>query len=176
MVNRIKGISYEEYLNNAKQEEMIFINEFEERGKLINRGLEKVKNIRNDIRVLVITSTMCKDSATIVPILNRLASLNDKIKVEFLLKNENEQLLEELTEERKVPSIIILDSNGNVIRKFVEFPIGVKNILISNPKENTQKIIDHMRCGSYNNLIQEDLIRFLTGENYKFISFKREDK
>lgn len=32
-----------------------------------------------------------------------------------------------------------------------------------------------MRNGKYNSLIQEDLIKFLTGDEYEYISFNRLD-
>ena len=41
-------------------------------------------------------------------------------------------------------------------------------------KEKVQDIIDNMRKGKYNNLIQEDIIRFLTGEGYRYINFTKE--
>ena len=71
--------------------------------------------------------------------------------------------------------MMILDNNGQVIRKFIEFPKGVKEILISNSKEKSQEVIDEMRNGKYNSLIQEDLIKFLTGDEYEYISFNRLD-
>ena len=95
--------------------------------------------------------------------------------MKFLLKNDNEELLSKLSGEMKVPTIMVIDNN-NVIRKFVEFPKGVKDILINNPKEKTQEIIDEMRNGKYNDLIQLDLIKFITGKKYEYISFNRLDK
>ena len=71
---------------------------------------------------------------------------------------------------------MVMDKNNNVIRKFVEFPRGVKDILISNPKKKTQEIIDEMRNGKYNDLIQIDLIKLITGKKYEYISFNRLDK
>ena len=76
----------------------------------------------------------------------------------------------------KLPTIMVMDSDNNVIRKFVEFPKGVKDILINTPKEETQKVIDEMRSGKYNDLIQLDLIKFITGKKYEYISFERLDK
>ena len=96
--------------------------------------------------------------------------------MKFLLKNDNEELLSKLSGEMKVPTIMVVDNNNNVIRKFVEFPKGVKDILINSPKEKTQEIIDEMRNGKYNDLIQLDLIKFITGKKYEYVSFNRLDK
>ena len=51
--------------------------------------------------------------------------------------------------------------------------MGLKEILLNTEKEKVQDIIDNMRKGKYNNLIQEDIIRFLTGENYRYINFTK---
>ena len=175
MLTNVKLMDYEEYLRNANDEEMIFINELYDQGQILEEGLRDIISLNKHIKILVITSTRCKDSATILPFLIKLSQFNENIEVKFLLKNDNEELLSKLSGEMKVPTIMAIDNN-NVIRKFVEFPKGVKDILINNPKEKTQEIIDEMRNGKYNDLIQLDLIKFITGKKYEYISFNRLDK
>ena len=113
-------------------------------------------------------------AATEIPFLLKLSELNKNIEVKFLRREGNEELLEELSGERKVPTFLILNEKGNTVRKYIEFPIGVKEILLNTDKEKVQDIIDNMRKGKYNNLIQEDIIRFLTGEGYRYINFTKE--
>ncbi|MCE9655848.1 thioredoxin family protein [Clostridium celatum] len=175
MLHNIDLMEYSEYLIKAKEEELQFINKLYNQGILLEDGKEIIKNIDDEKNVLVITATRCKDSATILPFLLKLAELNENIKIKFLLRKENRELLEQLSGELKVPTMMILDNNGQVIRKFIEFPKGVKEILISNSKEKSQEVIDEMRNGKYNSLIQEDLIKFLTGDEYEYISFNRLD-
>ena len=175
MLTNVKLMDYEEYLRNANDEEMIFINELYDQGQILEEGLRDIISLNKHIKILVITSTRCKDSATILPFLIKLSQFNENIEVKCLLKNDNEELLSKLSGEMKVPTIMVIDNN-NVIRKFVEFPKGVKDILINNPKEKTQEIIDEMRNGKYNDLIQLDLIKFITGKKYEYISFNRLDK
>ena len=175
MLTNVKLMDYEEYLRNANDEEMIFINELYDQGQILEEWLRDIISLNKHIKILVITSTRCKDSATILPFLIKLSQFNENIEVKFLLKNDNEELLSKLSGEMKVPTIMVIDNN-NVIRKFVEFPKGVKDILINNPKEKTQEIIDEMRNGKYNDLIQLDLIKFITGKKYEYISFNRLDK
>ncbi|MCI9069839.1 thioredoxin family protein [Clostridium sp.] len=176
MLTDVKPMDYEEYLKNATDEEMIFINELYDQGQILEEGLRDIIGLSNHVKILVITSTRCKDSATILPFLIKLSQFNKNIEVKILLKNDNEELLSILSGEKKVPTIMVMDKNNNVIRKFVEFPRGVKDILISNPKEKTQEIIDEMRNGKYNDLIQIDLIKLITGKKYEYISFNRLDK
>lgn len=176
MLTDVKLMDYEEYLNNANDEEMVFINELYDQGQILEQGLRDIISLKKDIKILVITSTRCKDSATIIPFLIKLSQFNEHIEVKFLLKNDNEELLSKLSGEMKLPSIMVIDNDNNVIRKFIEFPKGVKEILIKSPKEKTQEIIDAMRNGKYNDLIQLDLIKFITGKKYEYISFERLDK
>ncbi|MDU6295767.1 thioredoxin family protein [Clostridium celatum] len=135
MLHNIDLMEYSEYLIKAKEEELQFINKLYNQGILLEDGKEIIKNIDDEKNVLVITATRCKDSATILPFLLKLAELNENIKIKFLLRKENRELLEQLSGELKVPTMMILDNNGQVIRKFIEFPKGVKEILISNSKE-----------------------------------------
>lgn len=176
MLTHMKLMDYEEYLETAKDEEIIFINELYDQGQIVNEGLREIININKPVRLLVITSTRCKDSATIVPFLIKLSQFNENIEVKFLLKNNNEDLLSNICGESNIPAILVLDKDNNVDRKFIEFPKGVKELLINNLPEKTKDIIDEMRGGKYNPLIQEDLIRLITGKNYEYISFKRLDK
>ena len=176
MLTDVKLMDQEEYLSNANDEEMIFINELYDQGQILELGLRDIINLNKHIKILVITSTRCKDSATILPFLIKLSQFNENIEVKFLLKNDNEEILSKLSGEMKVPTIMVVDNDNNVIRKFVEFPKGVKDILINSPKEKTQEIIDEMRNGKYNDLIQLDLIKFITGKKYEYVSFNRLDK
>lgn len=176
MLTDVKLMDYEEYLRNATDEEMIFINELYDQGQILEEGLRDIIGLSNNVKILVITSTRCKDSATILPFLIKLSQFNENIDVKILLKNNNEELLSRLSGEMKVPTIMVIDNDNNIVRKFVEFPKGVKDILINNPKEKTQEIIDEMRNGKYNDLIQIDLIKLITGKKYEYISFNRLDK
>ena len=176
MLTDVKLMDYEEYLTSANDEELMFINELYDQGQILEEGLRDIISLNKHTKILVITSTRCKDSATILPFLIKLSQFNENIEVKFLLKNDNEKLLSKLSGEMKVPTIMVVDNDNNVIRKFIEFPKGVKDILINAPKEKTQEIIDEMRNGKYNNLIQLDLIKFITGKKYEYITFNKLDK
>lgn len=176
MLMDIELMNYEEYLLSANEEETTFINELNKQGVILNEGIEKIKAIKEPLNILVITSTRCKDSATIIPFLMKLAEFNKNINIKFLLKNNNEDMLEKMSGETRIPTIMLLNDKGEVQRKIIEFPLGVKKILLENSKEKTQEIIDDMRSGKYNKLIQEDIISLFTGEKYMYTSFVRKDK
>ena len=75
MLTDVKLMDYEEYLSNANDEEMIFINELYDQGQILEQGLRDIINLNKHIKILVITSTRCKDSATIIPFLDKTFSI-----------------------------------------------------------------------------------------------------
>lgn len=118
MVNLDKCISYEEYISTAKEEEILFIDELYKQGRLVSHGVEDIKNIKSNINILVITDTFCKDSATTMPFLMKLSELNSKIHVNFLKKEGKEELLQELSGECRIPTIIKLDEKKQMKGKY----------------------------------------------------------
>lgn len=170
------GLDYDEYLSMAEDEHKEFIYKLYDQCVLKEEGLDRIHNINEELNVIIFAEPKCKDAATTIPFLIKMSDINSKIKLKYLRREGNEELLENLTGEKKVPTFIIVDRNGKVVRKYIEFPRKLKEKLEICKVEDTQKIIDEMREGKYNEWIQEDLINFLTGNNYNFISFTRKDK
>lgn len=170
------SMNYEEYINTAEKEHRSYIDSLNEQGQLTEKGLDKIRDIKDETQIVVFTETRCKDAATTMPFLMKLADINKKIRVSFYRKEGNEEILEKWTGEKKVPTIVIVDSEEKPKRYYIEFARKVKNKLESSPVSETQRIIDEMREGKYNDYIQEDLISFITGENYEYVSFERKDK
>ena len=52
MVNLDKCISYEEYISTAKEEEILFIDELYKQGRLVSHGVEDIKNIKSNIKLM----------------------------------------------------------------------------------------------------------------------------
>lgn len=170
------GLYYNEFLEYANDEELHIINEFRERTSLREEGLERIKDIKDPVHILAFSETRCKDAASEIPFLMKLAELNDKITVRFLKREGNEALLERISGDARIPTFLVLNDKGEVIRKYIEFPIKLKNKLNECKVEDTQNIIDDMRLGKYDQFIQEDLISFITGIDYEFVEFKRKDQ
>ncbi|WP_294354870.1 thioredoxin family protein [uncultured Clostridium sp.] len=170
------GLDYDEYLSMAKEEEKEFIYKLFDQGVLKDEGLDRIKDIKEELNVIIFAEPGCKDAATTIPFLIKMTQINPKIKLKYLRREGNEDLLEKLTGEKKVPTFIIVDNMGKVVRKYIEFPKKLKEKLLNSPVEETQFIVDEMREGKYNDYIQEDLINFLSGQSYNFISFTRKDK
>ena len=69
MLTDVKLMDYEEYLTSANDEELMFINELYDQGQILEEGLRDIISLNKHTKILVITSTRCKDSATILPFL-----------------------------------------------------------------------------------------------------------
>ena len=73
------------------------------------------KNINQPIKLKIITEPWCGDAAQIVPALAAIAELSDKIEAEIVLRDENEELMNQhLTNGGKaIPVAIIIDAETN---------------------------------------------------------------
>lgn len=161
MVNLDKCISYEEYISTAKEEEILFIDELYKQGRLVSHGVEDIKNIKSNINILVITDTFCKDSATTMPFLMKLSELNSKIHVNFLKKEGKEELLQELSGECRIPTIIKLNEKKQMKGKYIEFPQVVREKINGKNEEERKAIVEEVRSGKYNDEIQKEIIKLI---------------
>ena len=79
MKNFDLGITYNEYLSLADEEQRGIIDRLNEQSQLINKDLHKVRNIKNKLNILVFGEPRCKDAATEIPFLLKLSELNKNI-------------------------------------------------------------------------------------------------
>ena len=76
---------------------------------------EQVKEIDRDMIWLVLTEAWCGDAAQIIPLFNRMAELNDHIKLRLLLRDENPEIMDEFLyrgRSRSIPVLIALDADS----------------------------------------------------------------
>ena len=85
--------------------------------KLTEETLEQVKKVDAPRTWLVLTEGWCGDAAQTLPIINKIANENDQIDLKIVLRDENEQLMDQfLTNGSKsIPKLIALDENNEVI-------------------------------------------------------------
>lgn len=95
---------------------------------------EKIKNYTKEISLLVLTESWCGDAAHIIPVINKVAELNPKIKLELVLRDENEALMDNfLTNGRKsIPKLIAFNKDTEV-----DFTFGPR------PYEATKMVVDY---------------------------------
>lgn len=81
---------------------------------------------------LVISEGWCGDAAQVLPVLNKIAENSSSISLKIVLRDENEELMNEfLTNNSKsIPKIIVLDSANNAINSWGPRPsIATKMVL-----------------------------------------------
>ena len=86
----------------------------------------KVENFNRKVTWLVISESWCGDAAHIMPVINKVAELNENIDYKVVLRDENEQLMNQfLTNGGKaIPKLILIDNETNeVLNTFGPRPV-----------------------------------------------------
>lgn len=140
-----KSMSYDEYVKlienlvienattgNEKTQEQVEFTKLNERRlrrwnktlKISDKTQHKIKQYDKKTTWLVLTESWCGDAAHIVPVVNKVAELNNNINLRLVLRDENEGLMSEfLTNGGKaIPKLIALDEEHEVIGEFGSRP------------------------------------------------------
>lgn len=77
----------------------------------------KLKEITENYTWLLISEGWCGDAAQNVPVINKMATVNNNINLRIVLRDENLELMDEFLTNggRAIPILLILDKNKNVI-------------------------------------------------------------
>ncbi|WP_340199698.1 thioredoxin family protein [Ascidiimonas sp. W6] len=86
--------------------------------KLAPEIQERVKEHSKNVTWLVLTESWCGDAAHTIPIMEKMAALNDQIELKVSLRDENEDLMNQyLTNGNKsIPKLLVIDNaSGEVL-------------------------------------------------------------
>jgi hypothetical protein len=92
-----------------------------------------LENLDKNYLWLVISESWCGDAAQILPVINKMAEVSDKINLRIVLRDDNPDLMNlYLTNgTRSIPKLIIIDSeNDEVIHHFGPRPHGAKQLIL----------------------------------------------
>lgn len=98
-----------------------------------------LENLKKEYTWIVIAESWCGDAAQILPVINKMASVSDKINLRIVLRDDNEELMNQfLTNGTKsIPKLIIVDKESNdVIADFGPRPIGAKQLILDYKAEH----------------------------------------
>ena len=125
---------------NEQSEDLLHYSELNETRM---HRLDKTIQITDEVQVLlekvnkkhlwlVISEGWCGDAAQLLPIINKMALVSDKIEIKIVLRDDNEELMNQfLTNGTKsIPKLIILDEDLNVISDFGPRPNGAKQLIL----------------------------------------------
>ncbi|MBZ9777845.1 thioredoxin family protein [Psychroflexus sp. CAK8W] len=100
---------------------------WEKTSELTGDQIQKVKEVSQKQTWLVITEGWCGDAAPVIPIMKKIADINPLIDFKLILRDENEELMNEF-----------LTNGGKSIPKMVSFNLDENRILFTwgpRPKE-----------------------------------------
>ncbi|PHQ56744.1 MAG: thioredoxin family protein [Lutibacter sp.] len=137
--------------------------------KVSEETLTSINDLSNNFTFLVIAEGWCGDAAQIVPILNKIAESSAKIDLKIVLRDENEELMDQfLTNGSKsIPKIIIVNHENNVINSWGPRPsIATKMVLDYKEKNGSidaefKKNLQIWYNKDKGNSTQEDLLKLL---------------
>ena len=122
----------EDYINYTKLNESR-MHRLDKTLQVIDEVKEYIENLQKPYTWLVLAETWCGDAAQVIPVINKMASVSDKIDLRILLRDDNEALMNLfLTNGTKsIPKLIMLDKETNeVIADFGPRPKGAKQLII----------------------------------------------
>ena len=110
--------------------------------KVSEEAKSKIESFNRKITWLVITESWCGDAAHIMPVINKVAELNDNINYRVVLRDENDALMNQfLTNGGKaIPKLIMIDdATQNVVETFGPRP-SVATQLVNDYKAEHGKL------------------------------------
>lgn len=155
-----QSFSYTEYRNhvtellkngkttgNDQSADMIHYAELNE--ARLNR-LDKTIEVTNDVKLalgnltknylwLVISEGWCGDAAQIVPIINKMAMVSDKIELRIILRDDNPKVMNMFLTNgtQSIPKLIIIDKkSGAVVNDFGPRPQEAKQLILDYKAEH----------------------------------------
>lgn len=87
---------------------------WEKRAKLNDDLKEVVNKINNDQIWLVITEGWCGDAAQILPFINKISELNEKIELKLVLRDQHPEVMDEFLTDgsRSIPKVVVLNKEN----------------------------------------------------------------
>lgn len=92
-----------------------------------------LENLNKEYIWLVLAETWCGDAAQVLPAINKMAQVSEKIELRILLRDDNEAVMNLfLTNGTKsIPKLIVLDKeSGEVVTDFGPRPVEAKQLIM----------------------------------------------
>ena len=98
-------------LNNSRMKRL------DKQVRLSDNTIQKLTEVEGDFTWMVLTESWCGDAAQTLPVLNKFAESTDKIKLKLVLRDENEELMDQFLTNgsRSIPKVIVVDNSSNEV-------------------------------------------------------------
>ncbi|MCG0275476.1 MAG: thioredoxin family protein [Thermosediminibacteraceae bacterium] len=162
-----KGIKYTEFL---KKTETKYRQEFEkhyEDLKLSQETQERIEKIAKKVFVLVFAEAWCPDCIASLPVLAKMAEINNLIDFAILPREGYEDFLEKYKYDGKprIPTFIFLDEDFKELGAFVEIPQMLKDIYARGYQPDIIVARRDYRQGKYSEVIASEFIEIIEGQS-----------
>lgn len=120
------AIAYKNFLKKARENVEMMKARYND--LLLNEtDMDTLGSIQNDIRILVIGTDRCSDSAGIIPILGKMEAAAPKIKLRILDSDANAHYHQQfkVNGKRKTPVVLFLNKEHEELCRWVERPNAV---------------------------------------------------
>lgn len=114
------------------------MNRLEKTLTIAKENIHKLQNLQHNYIWLVISEGWCGDAAQILPVINKMAQLSEKIDLKIVMRDENDALINLfLTNGSKsIPKLIFLDSTTfEVLGHFGPRPTGALELISNYEKQ-----------------------------------------
>ncbi|MBU3188656.1 thioredoxin family protein [Clostridium bowmanii] len=161
MINLLKGLTFEAYLEKSKLEhgdiQLIAYNST----NLSSSTKDSLKKLTSVINVAIFSEGYCPDCIVTLPFIKRMAEENKNINLFCFPKSGYENFLEEYTGQSRIPTIITFDSEMNPKGAYIEFPKKLLEMMTSLKIEEKKDLVNDYRQGKYNHLIEDELLNII---------------
>ncbi|MGK0412333.1 MAG: hypothetical protein ACJA1B_000524 [Polaribacter sp.] len=142
--------------------------------KIADETTSSIQKIKEKQTWLLLTEGWCGDAAQNLPIINKMATLNENIELKLVLRDENLELMDLfLTNNgRAIPKLIILDSENNLLNTWGPRPkVATKmvtdykakhGVIDAQLKQDLQVWYNKDKGKS----MQEDLLKLISQKSY----------
>jgi hypothetical protein len=158
-----KAVGYEEFLSSARENVELMKARYDDLS--ISEGEEEILNsIQNEIKVLVIGTDRCNDTAGILPVLARMTSLSPKVKLRILDSDANAKFHQNyrVNGKRKTPVVLFLNPNLQEIIRWIERPNAAYKIVNEKTTSSMKARRDQLKALYSDSEIQRQSLGELT--------------
>ena len=112
--NQSEDLLHYSKLNNSRMKRL------DKTFNLFDKTISCTLNLTKKYTFLVISEGWCGDAAQVLPVINKVAEVSEKIELKIVLRDENEALMNMFLTNggKSIPKLILLDAENNVINNW----------------------------------------------------------
>lgn len=156
------AFTFDEYVEKSTEEKRKVQMDALERTVLSDNAKNKIKQINEEINIVVFSESYCPDCVITLPFIKRIEELNNKIKMYMMPLKGNEAVLEECVGEKRIPTVMAFDSKMEPIGVYIEMPGALKEKMVGLSEAEIKSLIADYRQGKYNDLIESELLGIIS--------------